>query len=59
MIRLQYEAREDYYRTQNDLKELMKRRDIKLAELNTALKEKDATIEKYLAIMAGHGIQPE
>ena len=73
MVRLQCEAREDYYRTQNDLKELMKRRDIKLAEQDAtikkqdatikeqdaAIKEKDATIEKYLTIMAERGIQPE
>ena len=51
MVRLQCEAREDYYRTQNDLKELMKRRDIKLAEQETTIKEQAAALrEKDAAI---------
>ena len=73
MIRLQCEAREDYYRTQLDLAEAIESRDLKLAERDATikeqetalkekdavLKEKDAAIEKYLAIMAEHGIQPD
>lgn len=49
MVRLQCEAREDYYRTQNDLKELMKRWDIKLAEQDATIKEQDVTIKEQNA----------
>lgn len=52
MIRLQCEAREDYYRTQLDLKHEMERRD---AEIESLSAEKD----KILAWALEHGYQPD
>lgn len=52
MIRLQCEAREDYYRTQLGLKHEMERRD---AEIESLSSEKD----KLLAWALEHGYQPD
>ena len=52
MIRLQCEAREDYYRTQLGLKYEMEKRD---AEIDTLSAEN----EKLLAWALEHGYQPE
>ena len=66
MIRLQCEAREDYYRTQNDLRgeiDKWKTSATKLiSENQTLASENEALIadkNRLLAIMAEHGIQPE
>ena len=58
-IRLQCEAREDYYRTQHDIQYEMEQRDAKLAEKEAALKALAADNEKLLAWALEHGYQPE
>lgn len=46
MIRLQCEAREDYYRTQLDLKHEMERRDAEIEKRGVEIEKRDAEIEK-------------
>lgn len=46
LIRLQCEAREDYYRTQLDLKHEMERRDAEIEKRGVEIEKRDAEIEK-------------
>lgn len=59
-IRLQCEAREDYYRRQNYVEEEFARKEAAIAERDAAIAEKDATLaEKDAAIVGKDAILAE
>lgn len=59
MIRLQCEAREDYYRTQLGLKYEMEKREAEIESLSAENRNLSAEKEKLLAWALEHGYQPE
>lgn len=59
MIRLQCEAREDYYRTQLGLKYEMEKRDAEIQNLSSQIQDLSSEKEKLLAWALEHGYHPD
>lgn len=59
MIRLQCEAREDYYRTQLGLKHEMEWRDAEIEKRDVEIERLSSEKDKLLAWALEHGYQPD